>query len=129
VMAKGVEFTNIRIFEHETRRMPNFALHELAHSYHDRVLPKCFNNPEIKAAYERAKASGKYDRVDHWRGNGKPNNFERAYAMANPMEFFAENTEAFFGRNDFFPFTRDELKKYDPETFALVEKLWRSTLK
>ena len=38
VMAKGVEFTNIRDFEAETRRMPNFALHELAHAYHDRVL-------------------------------------------------------------------------------------------
>ena len=49
--------------------------------------------------------------------------------MANPMEFFAENTEAFFCRNDFFPFTRDELKRYDPETFALVEKLWSSAPK
>jgi hypothetical protein len=37
-MAKGVEFTNIRIFAAETRRMPNFTLHELAHSFHDRVL-------------------------------------------------------------------------------------------
>ena len=44
VMAKGVEFTNIRIFEAETRRMPNFALHELAHSYHDRVFPQAFDN-------------------------------------------------------------------------------------
>ena len=44
VKAKGVEFTNIRIFEAETRRMPNFALHELAHSYHDRVFPQAFDN-------------------------------------------------------------------------------------
>ena len=27
-----VLFTNVRIFEEETRRMPNFALHELAHA-------------------------------------------------------------------------------------------------
>ena len=55
-MVKGVEFTNIRTFEAEARRMPNFALHELAHAYHDRVLG--FENPEIEAAYQRALAAG-----------------------------------------------------------------------
>ena len=39
-MAKAVEFTDIRDFERETKRMPNFTLHELAHAYHDRFLPK-----------------------------------------------------------------------------------------
>jgi len=124
VMAKGVEFTNVRIFEAETRRMPNFTLHELAHAYHDRVLPLSIGNPEIRSAYEHAKAGGKYDRVERWFGNGRPNAFERAYAMTNPMEYFAESTEAFFSRNDFFPFTRAELKQHDPEMFALLGKLW-----
>jgi hypothetical protein len=124
VMAKGVEFTNIRIFERETDRMPNFALHELAHAYHNLVLPQGAGNPEIIAAYERARAGGKYDRVEHWHGSGRSNTFDRAYAMNNPQEFFAENTEAFFSRNDFFPFTRAELKQHDPETLALLEKLW-----
>jgi Mlc titration factor MtfA (ptsG expression regulator) len=49
---------------------------------------------------------------------------ERAYAMTTPQEYFAECTEAYFSRNDFFPFTRDELKQHDPEMFALLEKLW-----
>ena len=123
-MAKSVEFTNVRIFEQELNRMPNFALHELAHAYHDRVLPSGFANPEIKAAYEKAKAGGKYERVERWHGEGRPNTFERAYAMENPMEYFAETSEAFLSRNDFFPFTRDELKRHDPEMFALLEKLW-----
>jgi Mlc titration factor MtfA (ptsG expression regulator) len=104
--------------------MPNFALHELAHAYHDRFLPQGFANPEVKAACEKARAGGKYDRVERWHGNGKPNTFERAYAMTNPQEFFAENTEAFFSRNDYFPFTREELKRHDPDTFKLLEKLW-----
>jgi hypothetical protein len=43
-MAKAVEFTDIRDFERETKRMPNFTLHELAHAYHDRVLSKGFGN-------------------------------------------------------------------------------------
>lgn len=123
-MARGVEFTNIRIFERERNRMPNFALHELAHAYHHGVLPQGFGNPQIRAAFEQAKAGGKYDRVERWHGNGKPNTFERAYAMTNPMEYFAETSEAFFSRNDFFPFTRDELKQHDPEMFALLERLW-----
>ena len=40
------------------------------------------------------------------------------------MEYFAESTEAYFSRNDFFPFTREELKKHDPAMFELLAKLW-----
>jgi hypothetical protein len=121
-MAKCVEFTNIRTFPQETDRMPWFALHELAHAYHDQVLG--FDNPEIEAAYERARASKKYDRVERWLGSGKPTTIERAYAMTNAQEFFAESSEAYFGRNDFFPFTRSDLKKLDPETYTLLKHLW-----
>jgi hypothetical protein len=42
------------------------------------------------------------------------------------MEYFAETTEAFFSRNDFFPFTREELKQHDPEMEKLLEQLWGS---
>jgi arylsulfatase A len=124
VMAKGVEFTNVRIFEAETRRMPNFALHELAHAYHNRCLPEGFDNPQIKAAYERAKASGKYDRVERQDSEGRKR-LDRAYALTDPQEYFAEDTEAYFSRNDFYPYTRDELKQHDPEMFALLGKLWQ----
>ncbi len=128
VMAKGVEFTNVRIFEAETRRMPNFALHELAHAYHNRVIKGSFGNAEIKAAYEKAKASGKYDSVERQDSEGRKR-LARAYAMTNPQEYFAETTEAFFSRNDFFPFTREELKRHDPEMFAVLEKLWNDPTK
>lgn len=124
-MVKGVEFTDIADFEREMNRMPNFALHELAHSYHDRVLS--FDNPEIIAAYQHAKAKGLYDNVERWNGSGRPTTFERAYAMTDPQEYFAESSEAFFSRNDFFPFTRAELEKHDPEMFHLLDRLWRQT--
>jgi hypothetical protein len=123
-MARGIEFTNVRTFEAELRRMPNFALHELAHAYHHRVIAGGFENAEIKAAYDRAKASGSYDQVERSFGNGRPNKPERAYAMTNPMEYFAEASEAFFSRNDFFPFDRAELKRHDPEMELLVARLW-----
>jgi hypothetical protein len=124
IMAKCVEFSGVADFEQEMNRMPNFALHELAHAYHHRAVKDSFDNAEIKAAYQQAKTSGKYDRIERWHGNGKPNTFERAYAMTNPMEYFAENSEAFFSRNDFFPFTREELKKYDPAGFAVIATFW-----
>jgi len=68
-MAKGVEFTNVTIFEAETRRMPNFALHELAHAYHDRVLG--FNEARIAAAYAKAKESGSYAKVERRDAEGR----------------------------------------------------------
>lgn len=123
-MAKAVEFHNVRIFEAEANRMPNVTLHELAHGYHDRAVAKGFANPEVAAAYARAKESGKYDKVERHLGNGRPNTFEKAYAMTNPMEYFAETTEAFFTRNDFYPFVLDELKKQDPDMVELLAKLW-----
>lgn len=122
-MEKGIEFTNVRIFERETKRMPNFALHELAHAFHDRFLPKGFDNEAIKAAFERAKAGGLYDRVEQRFGDGRSANV-RAYAITNPMEYFAECSEAFFSTNDFFPFNREQLAKHDPEMFALLKALW-----
>ena len=124
-MVKGIEFTNVRIFEAETRRMPNFALHELAHAYHDRFLPRGFGNPEIQAAYAKAKAGGTYDRVERQDAEGN-RRLDKAYAMVNAQEYFAEGTEAFFSRNDFFPFTRAELKKHDPALLELLGKLWNS---
>jgi hypothetical protein len=120
-MAKGVEFSNVRIFEAETRRMPNFALHELAHSYHDRVLG--FEDARIIACYEKAKAGGKYDKVQRQDSGGRKS-LDRAYAMTNHKEYFAECSEAYFTHNDFFPFTRAELQQHDPEMFDLLEKLW-----
>jgi hypothetical protein len=126
-MAKGIEFTNISIFEQEVSRMPNFALHELAHAMHDRVLRLGFDNPEIREAFERAKASGSYDKVERRFGKGRENAFEKAYAMTTPQEYFAESTEACFSTNDFFPFNREQLKQHDPEMLILVQTLWGIT--
>lgn len=119
---KGVEFTNVRMFAAEAERMPCLVLHELAHAYHDQVLG--FDQPDILAAYQRAKAGGTYDNVERWFGSGHPNTHEKAYALTTPQEYFAECTEAFFGRNDFFPFTRADIHSHDPQMEALLERLW-----
>lgn len=116
-MAKAVEFTNIGIFDKEIMRMPMMTLHELAHAYHDRVLG--FENAEIEAAYRRAVEAKSYEAVE--RSNGKT---ERAYALTNAKEYFAETTEAFFGRNDFYPYTSAELERHDPEMHRLLKRIW-----
>lgn len=124
VLAKCVEITNVDIFEKECLRMPMLALHELAHAYHDQVLD--FDNSEIEALYLKAKDAGLYERVERWHGPDRRNTYERAYAMSNAKEYFAECSEAFFGRNDFFPFESNQLERHDPAMFALLKKLWSS---
>ncbi|MCY1022505.1 hypothetical protein [Pyxidicoccus sp. MSG2] len=122
-MARGIEISNVLVYEAESLRMPLFVLHELSHAYQNQVLGD--GNADIKAAFDRATASKTYDRVERFNGPGQPNTFERAYGMNNGAEFFAETTEAFFGRNDYFPFTRDELARHDPTTLAMLQKVWQ----
>jgi len=96
---------------------PMVVLHELAHAYHDQVLT--FDEPRIIAAYEKAKASGTYEKVMLY--NGK---IVSHYALTNHKEYFAEGTEAFFNRNDFYPFVRAELEQHDPTLHALLLEIW-----
>lgn len=119
-MGKAIEVTNTQIFPFENRRMPYLMLHELAHAFHDQVLG--FNQAEIMAAFERARDSGSYDKVE--RTDGVNFSTGKAYAMSNHKEYFAELTEAFFGRNDFFPFDRAELTAHDPKGLEVIARAW-----
>lgn len=122
-MAKGIEFTNVDSFAAECRRMPALVLHELAHAYHDRVLPGGHGNATVKEAYERARASGRYEQVERRDANGNTRT-DRAYALTSPAEYFAETSEAFFFTNDFFPYVRDELEQFDPHACVMLVSLW-----
>jgi hypothetical protein len=116
--AKAVEIGNAARFLKTAIDQPSMVLHELAHAYHDRVLR--FDHPEIRKAYDNAKAEGRYDSVLRITGVK-----ERHYALTDPMEYFAEGTEAFLGTNDFYPFVRAELRQHDPKLFHLLEEIWR----
>lgn len=99
------------------REQPWVILHELAHAYHDQVLG--FDDPRIKEAYEQYKKSGRGDKTLLYDGRRV-----KHYALTNPMEFFAEMTESYFGANDFFPFNRAELKESEPEIYELMAHVW-----
>lgn len=96
---------------------PAVVLHELAHAYHDQVLG--FEHPEVLAAFNKAKDAGLYQSVLLYTGQKV-----RHYGLVNQKEYFAEATEAFFYRNDFYPFVRAELKEYDPTIHDVLAKVW-----
>jgi hypothetical protein len=115
--ARAVEIGNARRFLDWSKDQPAMILHELAHAYHHQVLG--FDHRGIRDAHRRAVESKAYDAVLHINGRT-----ERAYALNDPQEFFAEASEAYFGTNDFFPFVRAELRQHDPETATLLKELW-----
>ena len=96
---------------------PAVILHELAHGYHDQILG--FEHPDVIAVFEKAKTSKSYENVLLYTGDNV-----RHYGLSNHKEYFAEGTEAYFYRNDFFPFVRAELKRHDPELHDLLKRLW-----
>ena len=96
---------------------PRVILHELAHGYHDQVLG--FDDEAILQAYRKAGEGGRYESVQHIRGNTT-----RHYALTDHKEYFAEGTESYFGANDFYPYVRAELKDHDPELHQLLKSIW-----
>lgn len=115
--AKSVEIGNAVNFLNWSLHQPAMVLHELAHGYHHQVLG--YDNPDIKTAYKQAVDSGIYESVLKYNGEQA-----RAYALNNDQEYFAEQTEAYFGTNDFYPFVRAELMQHDPLMYETLEKLW-----
>ncbi|MCP4455069.1 MAG: hypothetical protein GY809_26710 [Planctomycetes bacterium] len=102
---------------HHMLKHPAVILHELAHAYHHQILG--FDEPRIKAAYDKAMTAGLYDKVLLYTGQKA-----RHYAATNHMEYFAEGTEAYFYKNDFYPFVRAQLAQYDPALHDLLEAIW-----
>lgn len=115
--AGSVEVSNTINFVNWSRTtQPWMILHELAHAYHFRFLG---DRSEIEFAYQHALNNKLYESVDYIQG-GK----QKAYALTNFREYYAELSEAYFGKNDFYPFTRSELKKYDSVGYHLMEETW-----
>jgi hypothetical protein len=114
-----VEIGNIVRFVRWSRQdQPWMLFHELAHSYLFRA-PRD-ERARVHDAYQHAMNAKLYDAVAYIHG-GKP---RKAYAAENEKEYFAELSEAYFGKNDYFPFTRDDLAKHDPTGFKLMQDLW-----
>ncbi len=119
--AGAVEISNARNFVKWSKQdQPWMVLHELAHAYHHIVLG--FKHQGIEDAYQHAVKHKLYESVERIGGTK-----HKAYALTNKEEYFAELTEAYFGKNDFFPFTTAELKQHDPVGYELMQQVWRNT--
>ncbi len=118
-LAKKVHITSAKqlLSRQQMLKHPAVILHELAHAYHDQFLG--FNNQRIIDAYDRAMAAGLYDKVLLYNGRKV-----RHYGANNHKEYFAEGTESFFYRNDFYPFVAAELNEYDPVLYKLLADIW-----
>lgn len=115
--AKGVEIGNAERFLAWSINQPFMVLHELAHAYHDQVLG--FNNPMVMDAFRKAQDGKAYETV--LRDGGRR---EKAYALTNAQEYFAEGSESYFGTNDFYPFVRAELQQHDPTLYTVLREAW-----
>ncbi len=120
-LVKKVHITQAKdlLDRNQLLKHPAVILHELAHAYHDQILS--FDHPEIIDAFNKAETKGHYKEVLLFTGKTV-----KHYALSNHKEYFAEGTEAYFYRNDFYPFVRAELKEHDPRLHAVLEKVWGS---
>ncbi len=96
-LARKVHITQARelLSRGQMLKHPAVVLHELAHGYHDQILS--FDQPEIIAAYKKARESGSYTNVLLYTGQKV-----KHYGLTNHKEYFAEGTEAYLYRNDFY---------------------------
>lgn len=118
-LAKKVHVTQARalLSREQLLKHPAVILHELAHAYHDQILG--FDDARVIEAYQAAMKAGILAKVKNFRGE-----MVEHYAATNEKEYFAEATEAYLYRNDFYPFVAAELKEHDPKGFALMLEIW-----
>ncbi|MGJ4927086.1 hypothetical protein ACQR1I_03680 [Bradyrhizobium sp. HKCCYLS2038] len=84
-------------------------LHEMLHAFHNRKLPKGFENPGVKLHYSRAKEQQLYP--------------ETEYLLSNAKEFFAVTGSVFLYGND-GPFTRAMLRTKQPDYYKYLVYLF-----
>lgn len=116
--AGAVEVCNVGEYLLWRAEQPLCVLHEMAHA-----LQYELGDPApILETFEAARSGGAYERVPF--ALLPAGQTRRAYALNNHIEYFAEVSEAYFGRNDYFPFTRADLERVDPGAVRLVRAVW-----
>lgn len=74
-------------------------LHEFCHLIHNMVLPNGLDNKLVSDVYERTLSKGKYDKIIRRDWAGRNIDCDKAYAMVNRMEFFAEMSVTYLSYN------------------------------
>lgn len=116
-LENSIEISNVAAFLRLEKEKPHGLLHEFAHAYQDLYIPRL--QEALGSAFKLAVASKKYELVANENGSKM-----RAYAITDETEYFAELSEAYFGINDFYPFTRKELAEFDKAGYRLMQEAW-----
>lgn len=103
-MAGGIQVGSSVRFLRYSEQFPWMLMHELAHAYEFRKIGP--ENTTLKQVYNQQKR------------------LYNTYHKANHHEYFAELTEAYFGRNDTYPFVREDIRKYDPVGYRFLQSVW-----
>lgn len=120
---QSIEIFGADQYPHWTKSQPAAVLHELAHAYSAQYLTN-EERTKVELAYNAAMAKGLYGEVPYF--DGEKTYLQKAYASTDRFEYFTESVEAYFWKNDYFPFKRDELKVYDPGMYELVRDIWQN---
>jgi hypothetical protein len=109
----GIVIPNIKQFRQANTANPLMLVHEFAHAYHLRALG--YFQPDIKLAYDRAMAKVLIKTVE---------------ATRDEYEYFAILSQAYLAGRSYteFPFSREQLKGYDPRGYNIVQKAWTGKL-
>ncbi len=94
----------------------NILIHEFNHAIHQQGLRNVDPTfqPRLRDAYDKAMAKGL------WKGT---------YLTTNAAEYWAEGAQAYFDcmRPQYGANTREKLKEYDPDLFALVDEVYKQS--
>ena len=117
-----VEVSNMKNFvAWSSVNQPQVLLHELTHFIHGDCLS---TYPAILSTYKNARDGGLLDNVTRWDGGNNYSYNQTAYAKNNEWEYLAEQSEAYWESNEFFPYTRTDLQGHDPQGYALLQKIF-----
>lgn len=105
----------------DSYRHPFVVFHELAHGYDFHFIGKGdgYGDRASRVNFDRLMKEGKYENVKIWDGRVGSH-----YARTNPMEYWAESSEAYFAVNDIYPFVRAQLREHDPQMARFIERYW-----
>jgi tetratricopeptide (TPR) repeat protein len=122
--ANSVEIINMQMLtalhQPDVKHERCIILHELAHAVHFQLFGA--GNVHIQLAYQQA-----MDRKLYETSKDEGGESTKPYAGVNEYEYFAELSCAYFNRLGYFPFTRGQLRKYDPTGYRMMELVWGKT--
>ena len=101
----------LQYYQTSLQKQPSLLLHFLARQYQHRYLSAYTD--KIEEAYREAVESGIYTNIP-----------ENGLTFSDPIDYFAELSETYWGKNNGYPCDYHDLQQFDPKGFALMEYFW-----